>query len=505
MALHRNKWGVYSYRATIPADVSATGFPQNFTFSLRTTNPTQAKLLHPQIQSVFIYVLTYFRQAGLVIERNPKPVRTGNIMTDLIASMTVGGTEITFKSPVGNETSMANVISQFLTKQAAGAVEEAVEEHSDETTKKVKNPDALSRSDRKSVRVDKLYEQYCQRTGIRPHSILADQTVIPYVQNLFGHTKMSDMTRDLAFAVKSRIPGLLSTFVSATGTRKRISAKRAARIFKTINAFFVWAMKQGNIDFNPFDNMELDVEVTEPNVVPYSLEELKILFESPQFFDDFVCDRGYRYWVCVIALFSGMRLSEIAQLEVKDVILAKDGRYYFNICKRSNVKGHIKRVKNAHSERVVPVSKRIIELGFPEYLETLKKARQNLLFPDISIDSKTHYTASGNMSLKFSQYRRAVLKNDKEQIFHSLRHNVVTLLKQKKFPLSDIQEFVGHAHGNITFDLYGEPQDAETMIALADALDFDVTFPHWEDRLQWKKTRARVYKANKEILDLPKH
>ena len=62
-----------------------------------------------------------------------------------------------------------------------------------------------------------------------------------------------------------------------------------------------------------------------------------------------------RFWVPLIALFSGMRMNEICQLDVSD-IRCVDGVDCFVITSRSNGGGADKKVKTSTSERFVPIA-----------------------------------------------------------------------------------------------------------------------------------------------------
>lgn len=413
------------------------------------------------------------------VKHNPNYLRTGNLMFDLIASLTVSGTEVTIKSTKGNEESFAAVISRVL--DAAPIT-----------------PAPLPATSRKHISVLQIYEEYCQRSGITERTRQASVTIKNYIEELFGDCFMDGVTRDQAFAVKNRIPNLLSTKVFAGGKRKKISPVRASQLLAAISAFFVWAVSQGYADVNPFNGLKLSVETTTEKVECFSAEDLKKLFEGEKF-QSFVSSLGYRYWLCAIGLYSGMRLAEIAQLEVSDVVKDKSGRYFFNITKKTSVEGHKKKLKTDHSERLMPVSSKLIELGFEKYLETVKSEGSKFLFPDVPLE-KDGTTRINYFSLAFSVYRREALQNETRQTFHSLRHNAISCLKHKKFQLSDIQQFCGHAYGNITFDIYGEPAGAETMIELAEAVSYDVKFPAWEDRLEWKRQRRKGMVENKKVL-----
>ena len=488
MALQKNKWGVFYYRTTIPADVSPTGKPKDFVFSLYTTSYPEARIALAQVQSTFLYLVTYCRRVGQVLRHKANPRRSGNLMYDLIASMMVGDTEVTIKSTAGNETAEANIIHQVLTQNKA---------QPSNATPQPSKPDVVGLPERKVIRVDVLYQQYCNRAGVASNTRKKQQTITRYISELFGTKRMCDISRDEAFDIRSEILNLKG--VGRGGKdNKPVSPTLAISILKTISSFFKWCIGQGNIDYNPFDGLALNVDVTREEVVPYSIEELRRLFEGEPF-QKFTENSSSRYWLCVLGTYTGMRVGEIAQLEVGDVKISKDGRYFFDISTKSNAKNHTKTLKTPHSARVVPLCQRVIALGFDRYLETIKKEKYDLLFPDLPLEIDTRRTTIASFSTKFADYRQEVLNNNKRQTFHSLRHNVICMLQQKKVPLPDIQEFVGHAHGNITFDVYGGIQGAEAMIQVADQIDFDINFPVWEDSSKQAAYRKKKHLKNKEI------
>ncbi|WP_404355799.1 DUF6538 domain-containing protein [Methylotuvimicrobium sp. KM1] len=93
------------------------------------------------------------------------------------------------------------------------------------------------------------------------------------------------------------------------------------------------------------------------------------------------CKNGkgvHKFWLPVVGLFTGARVSEICQINPqKDVILDDSGVLYLSI----NNDGEGKSVKTAAGVRVVPVHSRLIELGFLDYVESVRKAGHTRLFP----------------------------------------------------------------------------------------------------------------------------
>jgi integrase len=100
---------------------------------------------------------------------------------------------------------------------------------------------------------------------------------------------------------------------------------------------------------------------------PFSAPELKRLFASPVFVagERPVGGRGEAaFWFPLIALFSGARRTEIAQLKVGAVRQGEQGIWYFDFTNE----GEDQSLKNALSARSVPVHSELIRLGVLELL-----------------------------------------------------------------------------------------------------------------------------------------
>jgi integrase len=138
-----------------------------------------------------------------------------------------------------------------------------------------------------------------------------------------------------------------------------------------ISTVFKWAVRQGYMERNPAEGMQIPSKRREDQERDaLTTEDIKTIFDHPQY------GKGpsYTYWVPLIGLYSGMRLEEICQLHLED-IREVDGVWVFDV----NQKGD-KRVKTKSSERLVPVHSRLIELGLLEYVEKLRAQGQERLF-----------------------------------------------------------------------------------------------------------------------------
>lgn len=128
----------------------------------------------------------------------------------------------------------------------------------------------------------------------------------------------------------------------------------------------------------------------------------------------------HSFWPPLIALMTGARVNEIAQLYLADIVdddRSNPGRWRFMIL----AKEADQRVKNPSSLRSIPIHPKLIELGFPTYLEDVKSLGYKRVFPTLR-----HTEASGygdSVSEFFLGYlREKVQITDSSRVFHSFRY-----------------------------------------------------------------------------------
>ena len=147
-----------------------------------------------------------------------------------------------------------------------------------------------------------------------------------------------------------------------------------------------------------------------------------------------------RYWVPVIALYAGMRSSEIIQL-LKSDIRTEDGIAYFDISKwEYEPDEEIKNIKTGSSYRKVPIHSVILDLGFLAYVASRGSGR---LFPDLKLGSDGTYSQPWskfwyNLGNKW-EFRTPL------QVFHSFRHNFVDALHDANVTDAIAMQLCGHA------------------------------------------------------------
>ena len=125
----------------------------------------------------------------------------------------------------------------------------------------------------------------------------------------------------------------------------------------------------------------------------FSNQELELLFKALN--DDKLEDR--QRWIPKIALYSGMRLEEIAQLRIRD-IECQDGTYLFRISPDAGL------IKTKNAARLVPIHSSLINGGLLSLVTARKEQHDDRLWPILLPDK--YGRRSSPISKWFSRYLR---------------------------------------------------------------------------------------------------
>lgn len=202
---------------------------------------------------------------------------------------------------------------------------------------------------------------------------------------------------------------------------------------------------------NPWNGIDISFKTTKRRR-PWTEEELATLFSQPLFTEKRLSKTKKAgglaaYWVPLIAVYSGARISEICQLCVQDIV-TKISHSVIKIRGRSEDQ----RLKTANAERDIPIHPRLVELGFLDYVQQIKRNPQaNSLWPELL---KRNERSGGYFSQWFGEYLKTLPLNG-EVDFHSFRHTVRTQLVLKGVSEIAIDRLLGHAHtGSVGSKVY---------------------------------------------------
>lgn len=199
-------------------------------------------------------------------------------------------------------------------------------------------------------------------------------------------------------------------------TAKTINTKALAAVSTVMN----WAVANGYAETNPATGVRVaDAAVRDTPRLPYSVTDLNLLFRLPVFTEGERPKGGAgeaAFWMPLLALFTGARMEELAQLLVADVKTRGDIPFL-----DMSVSETGKRYKNAASRRRVPIHRTLIDLGLSDYVETQAQAGETRLFPLIVSNRQQQ---SINWGKWYHKYTRDNGLTDKRLSFHSFRHTV---------------------------------------------------------------------------------
>lgn len=225
---------------------------------------------------------------------------------------------------------------------------------------------------------------------------------------------------------------------------------------KTLLSF---AFKQRIIGSNPGSGIEAP-KVKQPKPrIPWDRSALTALFDGPVHSEGARPTQGRgeaAYWMPLLALYSGARREELGQLRVGDIELmtyvvgeTDDASAWVMHIRFGEDGGN--HLKNAGSERVVPIHGHLIDLGFIKYVSG--KPNNERLFPALTPDRDGKLTAKWGEW--FSTYRREDCGiTDKRIVFHSLRHSFKDNCREVSMAEGIQRQLMGHSSSD-TADDYG--------------------------------------------------
>lgn len=174
---------------------------------------------------------------------------------------------------------------------------------------------------------------------------------------------------------------------------------------------------------------------------PFTDDELLLVLSSQEFLRQRM-ERSERYWLVLLLLFQICRREEAAQLYLKD-IGEVDGVPFIQI----TADGKDQSLKNEGSKRRVPIHSSLIQLGFMQYVNSIRKARHQRLFPQLKSKGNNGY--GDPVGKWFGRLVSSLGLTDPWLVIHSLRDGGITKLHSAAVPVNIVETLVGHSAGNV--------------------------------------------------------
>ena len=193
---------------------------------------------------------------------------------------------------------------------------------------------------------------------------------------------------------------------------------------------FGFALEEGMIETNPAERIKVHngKKSRPPTRVPFQQPDLDAifshkLFEKPNLF-------GEKQWAILLALYTGARSSsEISKLTTKD-IFQTNGIWVIHFSEGT---------KNESAVHTVPIHNRLINLGFLNYVDRIRKNSNQRLFP------KWYGKDTVNRWFIRTFLRKELQIDDKRKVFHSFRHTLKTELTNAGVPQGIRDRIIPHA------------------------------------------------------------
>ncbi|WP_242153314.1 site-specific integrase [Sphingomonas sp. BAUL-RG-20F-R05-02] len=194
-----------------------------------------------------------------------------------------------------------------------------------------------------------------------------------------------------------------------------------------ISSAFEWAHKERWIDWNPFKGLAQPDPIDERDKRDaFTSDQLQELFTAAPWDRPRANDEDAqpgRYWVPLIALFTGMRLGEICGLRIADVETI-DGEPCFRVRRYEG-----RSIKTAESRRDVPVPQALRRLGLLAFVGHQRQhgTPDALLFPDGDANNRQQWGAK--LSERFVKHLARREITGTKLGMHSFRHGFEDRLK----------------------------------------------------------------------------
>lgn len=282
----------------------------------------------------------------------------------------------------------------------------------------------------RSLRLRDVFDSWVEAKPRSPDTVSACKRALALYEEQTGNPPLDRLTRaaGLAFRTWLRHPDRCTT------------SKTARDRFTWVKSLLKHAQRDMEvISRSPWEGLDIEQNTTYRRR-PWTDAELETFFSQPlhqryQLPSDTKAGADAAYWVPVLGLYTGARISELVQLRRKDIEQIGD---VYVVCITDQ--GEDQRLKTSASVRKVPLHSELIRLGFLDYVKQTSTAMDAPLWPAVP---RRQGKTGGFFSQWFGSYRRA-LGFDKYPDFHCLRHTVRSALANSDVPEPTIDQLVGH-------------------------------------------------------------
>ena len=342
-----------------------------------------------------------------------------------------------------------------------------------------------------SMTVSKLLEAFLVYKNTGDFKLASEGKIrsrIEHFTEIMGDLTLGELNRDVVkdYVTKMQnMPGnlyLMRRKYKISDTHKLIEIALAdgqpvmsrdaiGRHIESLGSMLKWAKSERYLFDNPAENVlaQRRVMVREQDRRDlFTDDELEQIFSAdwfkkgagrPNQYGRYTSFRPFHYWLPLLALYLGGRINELCQLYLADIRVDKNGVAYidFNLDASDKMMdeeaqtGGDKSLKTVNAIRQVPIHPRLIELGLLEYVDALKAAGYDRLFPELKHNKIKGYRAAASKWFNENYFGKVLgFTRDGKKTFHSLRHTFINAVDKFETNERTIAQLVGHVRGSTT-------------------------------------------------------
>lgn len=350
---------------------------------------------------------------------------------------------------------------------------------------------ALSPVEKEKGRLDHSLRRLIEFVGDVPANYLGKEQVaefMSWVTRFPGRKRSAELNALPMRALVERFEELNAGLVKAGQEPiPTLTVSTVEEWFAGFKRMYAYGVDLDLIEKNPFDRIKSLVVKGAPALKrrAYTDAEIIKIFSAPLFtgFDPErstrfrevpgdIVKKDVRYWLPILSLFHGGRLTELAAMPLADLKQTSSGTWYFDLTGRP-LKG-ARRVKTESGKREIPLHPHMLKLGFLEYVAALRTDGEVRLFPDL--DHGSRHGAGHEFSKWWGDWMDNLGLNDAQITHHSWRHSWKR--RARASPVKEEMHDVISGHKGIASvgREYGEGADIEDLARDMALIEFPV-FP----------------------------
>ncbi|MGV0958468.1 MAG: tyrosine-type recombinase/integrase [Limnohabitans sp.] len=284
--------------------------------------------------------------------------------------------------------------------------------------------------------IKNMMDEYIQNAQLKPVTKTDYESYAKQIDAYWPKKLLADLTdQDV------------TTFISHLRSHEKNSGRTVDNKVGFLRAVFNYAKKFREYeDGNPAEckNLVSKKQKRNAGAKRYGYNDLATVFGGEKFYA-FCQNQRSLYWVTMIGLITGMRVSSVCSLKRSDLKISIDNTPHIDVDSD----------KTAAGTRLVPIPKEFFD-PLAEYLD------KNNGFGFQARDEKGYSDVIRKPTNKFRELNGFVV-NFPKLSYHSLRKSLTTYLLQQKVPAHICSAMIGHEDNSMTTGVYGAPPSVDEI------------------------------------------